>query len=92
MLIANRQKRTVIGDTVLNLQCNDIDKKMTTSDEVLVCLSVCLSVGRSVGLSVCLSVCLSKPLFSIGNCYYCAILSTTCLWKFCIPKETSHIF
>ena len=35
MLIASRQKRTVLGDTVLNLQCNDIDIKMTTSDKVL---------------------------------------------------------
>ena len=35
MLIASRQKRTVLGDTVLNLQYNDIDIKMTTSDKVL---------------------------------------------------------
>ena len=35
MLIASRQKRTVLGDTVLNLQYNDIDMKMTTSDKVL---------------------------------------------------------
>ena len=35
MLIVSRQKRTVIGDTVLNLQYNDIDIKMTTSDKVL---------------------------------------------------------
>ena len=35
MLIASRQKRTVLGHTVLNLQYNDIDIKMTTSDKVL---------------------------------------------------------
>ena len=35
MLIASRQKRPVLGDTVLNLQYNDIDIKMTTSDKVL---------------------------------------------------------
>ena len=35
MLIASRQKRTVLGDTILNLQYNDIDIKMTTSDKVL---------------------------------------------------------
>ena len=35
MLIASRQKRTVLGDTVLNLQYNDIYMKMTTSDKVL---------------------------------------------------------
>ena len=35
MLIASRQKRTVLCDTVLNLQYNDIDIKMTTSDKAL---------------------------------------------------------
>ena len=35
MLIASRQKRTVLGDTIFNLQYNDIDIKMTTSDKVL---------------------------------------------------------
>ena len=34
MLIASRQNRTVLGYTVLNLQYNDIDIKMTTSDKV----------------------------------------------------------
>ena len=33
MLIASGQKITVLGDTVLNLQYNDIDIKMTTSDK-----------------------------------------------------------
>ena len=35
MLIASRQKRTVLGHTVLNLQYNDIDIKMATSDKAL---------------------------------------------------------
>ena len=35
MLIASRQKRTVLCDTILNLQYNDIDIKMTTSDKLL---------------------------------------------------------
>ena len=35
MLITSRQKRTVLNDAVLKLQCNDIDISITSCDKIL---------------------------------------------------------